>query len=176
MSLKTYFLGTIILVVSLFAFHANGNGFGIKLDQAVGDYIVNVDADAYSFVSGEPVNFVFQLWNKDRTERLEFDNAWVSITPVGTFGNIFGGFLGEPDFGGFRLTTMFPKAGNYTMVVRMGKMGEKFTETIAEGVFPITVEKGPNEGFKPSQVRDFIIAMLLGVTVGAWATIYVKGK
>lgn len=176
MTFKKYLLTILVLVIGFTAFTTYGNGFGIKLDQAVGEYIVNVDADTYNFVSGEPVNFVFMLWNQDRTERLEFDNAWVSITPAGSFGNIFGGFLGEPDFGGFRLTTVFPKAGNYTMVVRYGKMGEKFTDTIAEATFPITVTKGSGEGFGKSQVRDFVIALLLGVVVGVWATYYIKGK
>ena len=152
------------------------NGFGIKLDQAVGNYIGNVDADAYSFTSGEPVNFMFQLWNKDRTEQEDFDNVWVSITPaggLGGFANVYGGLLGKPDFGGFRMTYVFPKSGNYVLEARYGKIVAGETQTIIDTSFPITVDRGDAEALV-SNPKEIILALIAGAILGAGVIFFIK--
>ncbi|MCE9549282.1 hypothetical protein K8Q98_02685 [Candidatus Nomurabacteria bacterium] len=172
--MKYYFLLIIIFLIGLPIAH--GNGFGIKFDEVVGDYIVNVDADTYVLTAEESVRFDFMLWNKDRTERLDFDNVWVNITPKGAFGPTFAGLLGRPQFGGFGMTYVFPKAGDYNMSVRLGKLGEMGVETIAQATFPLVVEKSDGGVFGQSRVRDFIISIILGLMIGAFSVFWFKRK
>ncbi len=136
-----------MLVIAMFCilvtFTAKANGFGITLDKSVGDYIVNVDYDAVSGIySGDPVQFAFQLFNKDRSDQPDFADVWVSITPSGK-GAVFpqpvfdGGLVGSvfPPSG---MTFVFPYPGSYKLDLRY----EKGDKTIAEASFPLEVQAG----------------------------------
>lgn len=188
--MKYYFLNCLIIITTLVGFTVTqANGFGIKLDKAVGDYIVNVDADAYSFLSGESASFVFQLWNKDRSELVDFDNVWVGLTHGQQenygFGNLFGGLVGKPDWGGFRATYILPKAGNYNLTVRYGKITAKKlegfeesfpeTKTIAEASFPITVERSTGMGIQ-SSLGNSLVSGILGIIIGTMLISWLKRK
>ncbi len=153
---------------------ADGHGLGISLEQISGEYLIDVDADVTKFISDEPINFSFIFWNKERTEKRDVDNVWVSIAPAGIFKNIFGALLAEPDVGGFRLTTIFPKAGKYTMVIRLGKEGKQFDEEIAEATFEIDVENNPNEEIAQPKKQNYILIFVSGLIIGALAGFYIK--
>lgn len=169
-----YYLSIIILLASFSI--AQANGFGIKLDQPVGDYIVNIDADTYVLTALESVRFDVMLWNRDRTERIDFDNVWVNITPKGSFGPTFAGLLGRPVFGGFGMTYVFPNPGEYNLSVRLGKIGEKGVETVAETSFELSVEDSEGGVFGQSRLRDFITSGILGLMIGAVFVFWLKRK
>ncbi len=169
--MKKYILTILILFAVVPVAYANG--FGIKLDQPVGNYIVNVDADTYSLASGDPINFSFMLWNKDRTEQVDFDNVWVSITPEGMFYDTFDGLLGKEDFGGFLMTYVFPSPGKYTLSVRYGKNKADGITTIAEASFPITVDPGSITAAK-SDPKVIILALFAGAAVGIISVLFYK--
>ncbi|MDP3779454.1 MAG: hypothetical protein Q8R30_05435 [bacterium] len=145
---------------------AKANGFGITLDKAVGDYIVNVDYDALSGIySGDPVQFAFQLFNKDRSDQPEFEDVWVSITPTGR-GDLFpqpvfdGGLMGSA-FPPSGMTFVFPYPGSYTLNIRY----EKEYKTLAEASFPLEVEAGSRSVNGQSGFFHVTNDFLKGITV-----------
>ena len=134
------FLVTILCVATIQSIKANG--FGVTLDKQVGDYIANVDYDAIAGIyAGDPVQFAFQLFNKDRSRQLDFTDVWVSITPVktGAFSQpVFDGGLVGSTFPPSGMMFVFPNSGSYTLNLRYEK-GEK---AIAEVSFPLDVQSG----------------------------------
>lgn len=136
----------LFIVISIFfiarVYGVKANGFGMTFDKVVGDYTVNVDYDASTGIySGSPVQFAFQLFNKDRSKQLEFNDVWVSIIPVdkGQFTQpVFAGSIAGSTFPPSGVTFVFPSAGSYTLSLSY----EKDNKTIAEATFPLDVQAG----------------------------------
>lgn len=172
-SMRYIFFGGIMIWYALVAHDATANGFGVALDKPVGDYVVNVDYDAVSGIyAGDPVQFAFQIFNKDRSEQLDFDNVWVSITPE-TKSGIFarpafdGGIMGST-FPPSGMTFAFPASGSYTLNLRY----EKGDKTLAEAGFPLDVKSGEgdkgNKGFfsfSGDFLKGALSVMLVGIVV-----------
>lgn len=141
----------------------SANGFGQTLDKAVGDYIANVDYD--SFVSEiDPlaaVRFNFQLWNKNRTEPVEFSDVWVRIAPQNGFGILFAGTLGQPDFGPAGFSFLFQKGGAYEITARF----ENKDKTLVEASFPLTVT-GEESIVRQHNWTNLGLAVFSGIIVG----------
>lgn len=134
----------IIAALVFFVFQSTkANGFGMTLDKPVGDYIVNVDYDAVTGIyAGDPVQFAFQLFDKDRSKQIEFGDVWVSVT-LAAKGGMFaqpvfdGGIVGS-SFPPSGMTFVFPASGSYTLNLRY----EKNDKAIAEASFPLEVQAG----------------------------------
>ncbi len=132
-------IGFILLVSTSFVF---ANGFGITLDKAVGDYVANVDYDAVNGIApGYPVQFAIQLFNKDRSQPIDFSDVWVTITPsdssnAGYVPPIFDGGLIGSTFPPTGMTLIFQKSGSYEMKLRY----DKDQKTLVETSFPLKVE------------------------------------
>lgn len=141
---------TVFIFIILCIFYAGSvraNGFGAVLDKVVGDYTLNVDYDAVNgIVAGDPVQFAFQLFNKDRSAPQEFTDVWVSITPSGTNSSytppLFDGGLIQSNIFPATMTFIFPAGGTYDLKVRY----DKNDKTLAEAAFPLTVSGSGNAG------------------------------
>lgn len=121
------------------AYNVHAHGSGITLVQIVGDYVVSVDYDvARGILTGSPIQFAFELFNKDRSQEVEFSDVWVVIAPVD--GNEFarpilsGGIKGST-FPPSGMAFTFPSPGSYTLTLRY----KKGDETLAETSFPLDV-------------------------------------
>jgi len=121
---------------------ARANGFGVTLDKVVGDYTANVDYDAVAGIfAGEPVQFAFQLFNKNRSELIDFTDVWVTVAPTGTgtgyMPPIFeGGITGlNSGFVPSGMMFVFQNGGSYDLKLRF----DKDNKTLAEVTFPLTV-------------------------------------
>lgn len=140
--MKYIFFVSYIFFCAIGAYGAHAHGFGVTLDRAVGDYIVNVDYDAVTGIyAGSPVQFAFELFNKDRSQQIEFSNVWVSITLAGknTFARpVFDGGIVGSTFPPSSIIFAFPSAGSYTLTLRY----EKADKTLAEATFPLDVLPG----------------------------------
>lgn len=158
--MKYIFLTIILLAITSVAY---ANGFGQTLDKAIGDYITNVDYD--SFVSEidplTPVRFNFQLWNKERTEPVEFGDVWVRIAPQNGFGVLFAGTLGQPDFGPAGFSYLFQKGGAYELTARFSNKDK----TLAEATFSLTVT-GEESAARQHNWTNLGLAVLGGVVIG----------
>ena len=172
MKYTTFFLIP-LLSVFFFARIVSANGFGVTLDQVSGDYTANVDHDAVGGIfAGDPVQFAFQLFNKDRSKLTDFTDVWVSIVPKDANnvlarpifdGGIFGS--GFPPAG---MTFVFLAGGSYDLKLRFDKGGK----TLAEAVFPLTVkgDEGKNIVVGASGSGDFfkgaLTTLILGILIG----------
>lgn len=138
-----FFIGYILFcAIGINGVHANG--FGVTLDQTVGDYIANIDYDAVTGIfAGSSAQFAFQLFNKDRSQQIEFSDVWVSITSASKSGfarPVFDGGIVGSSFPPSSIAFAFPTAGSYTLTLRY----EKGDKTLAEATFPLDVL--PSEG------------------------------
>src|SRR6266705_2012802 len=126
--MKSKYIGLAIFMITIaFAGIVRANGFGLTLDKVVGDYTANIDYDAvYGIYAGDPVQFAFQLFTKDRSKSVDFTDAWVTVAPVGADPTytppVFdGGILGGSDLAPSGMTFVFPKSGKYNLTVRYDK-------------------------------------------------------
>ncbi len=167
------YLVTIFSLVTLMLALAGGaqaNGYSITLDKPVGEYIANLDHDAVGGIFvGTPVQFAFQLFTKDRSQSLNVDDVWVTITPAGTSANytppvLDVGIVGSPSsIVPPGLAFAFPSGGSYDMKIRFDKAGK----TLAEATFPLTV-KGAEEktvSIERTRLLSFFLLGALSVLV-----------
>lgn len=140
--MKYIFFVSFLFFCAMGAYGAHANGFGVTLDQKVGDYIANIDYDAVTGIyAGSPAQFAFQLFNKDRSQQIEFSDVWVSITPTGKnkFARpVFDGGIVGSTFPPSSIAFAFPISGSYTLTLRY----EKADQTLAEATFPLDVLPG----------------------------------
>lgn len=155
------------------------NGFGVTLDKVVGDYTANVDYDALSGIfTGQPVQFAFQLFNKNRSQAVDFTNIWVNITPMETNKDngytppIFDGGIIRPGFSPAGMAFTFLAAGTYDLKLRFDN-GDK---TLAEATFPLTVEGGEGKTLvvNSNSTRNFLEGGLIGLILGPIAVWFFK--
>ena len=156
----------------------HANGFGMVLDKQVGDYTVNIDYDAIAGIfANDPVQFAFQLFNRDRTQAVDFNDVWVTITPTGTGANytppIFSSGIATPHFAPAGMTFAFPKSGSYDIAVRF----EKDEKVLAEASFPLTAAEY-SKGF--TLTKDVLIGAVSGLALASflWVmfTLFFKRK
>ena len=119
------------------------NGFGMALDKVVGDYTANIDYDAVNGIfAGAPVQFAFQLFNKDRTQTLSFTDAWVTVSESETDSSyvppVFDAGIIQTASAPAGMVFVFPKSGSYDMVIRYDN-GEK---SLVEATFKLDVVGG----------------------------------
>lgn len=173
--MKYIFFVSCVLLYAVVINSAHAHGFGVTLDQVVGDYIANIDYDAVTGIyAGSPAQFAFELFNKDRSQQIEFSNVWVSITLAGknTFVRpVFDGGIVGSTFPPSSIVFAFPTAGSYTLTLRY----EKGDKTLAEATFPLDVLPGENtlgqKGFFQLNSDVFkgglaVIALWIAVGIG----------
>ena len=164
------YLLLIIILLAAIAPVAHGHGFGQSFEKVMDNYIIDVGIDALDLVAGEPVRFDFILWNKDRTEAIEFTDAWVRIAPADR-GIVFAGNLHQPEFGSTGMTYVFPKSGDYELTVRFQQNGEP----IVEANFPLKVGAGASESSGVFS-RQLIMGLFLGFIAGAGVVWFLRRK
>lgn len=147
---------TVIFLASL----TYGHGAGQALSSQVGDYTIDIDYESFTseIYINESVRFSFQLWNKDKTEPVEFTGVFVSIKLQQGYNSVFSGQLGIPEFGGVGMSVVFPDPGSYELMARfINKDG-----TLAEAKFPLTVVGEEKNGI----TRNLFMAMFVGIIIG----------
>ncbi len=176
------YLSLIIITFSLvFTSTVSANGFGMTLDKVVGDYTANVDYDAVSGIfTGQPVQFAFQLFNKDRSRPVDFTDVWVTITPKGTNNNdgyvppIFDGGIIGSGFPPAGMTFTFLAGGTYDLQLRF----DKDDKTLAEATFPLKVEGGEGKTLvvNSNNARNSLGGGVVGLILGAIIVWFFKRK
>ncbi len=161
----------IIIAVSLL-FATNlvlAHGTGQSFEKPVGDYLVDIGIDAVTSYAGEQIRLDFNLWNKEKTESIDFSDVWVRIAPKDGFGIVFAGYLDRPEFGLTGMTFTFPKGGDYQLTVRFNKDGEKIAEDVS---FDTTVDDDPNAAGN----GNLFAGLIIGVVVTGTISFFLKRK
>jgi len=153
----------IVLFLGVFGF-AFAHGTGASLEKQVGEYLIDVGYNTAVFAEQSSTAFDFDIKKGD--EAVAFSDVWVRISQ-GTK-TVFAGGIYNADFGGARMTYVFPQAGEYEFSVRF----ENEDESIAESEFQIVVEEKQKEGLDP-RVIPTAIALLIGAMAG-YSVIYLK--
>ena len=146
---------------------AHADGYPQKLDQPEGDYIANADYDSPT-ASIQPFRataFSFQLWNKDRTALVPFNDVFIAISPHGDLAaadTVFGGTLYRPNFGDTGIAYNFQTPGVYDLNTRFE---DKDGKALADATFQITVSSPPAD---LKQIAIVALACLAVGTAGYW--------
>ena len=136
-----FFVSFILLcVIGINGAYAHGSG--VTLDQVVGDYVVSLDYNATTGIyAGSLTQFAFELFSKDRSQKIDFTDIWVHLASVdeSRFNpTVFSGGITGSALTRSGMAFTFPASGSYTLSLRY----EKGDEVLAEVAFPLDVLPG----------------------------------
>lgn len=140
-------------------FFASAHAVGESYNAQSGSYIVDVGYSTKQAAAGESVQFDFLLHpTSSPTDSSPFTDAWVTVTSKDTNAVVLATGVYNNDFGGPRLSYVFPGPGTFIVDARY----EDSTTTLAEGSFPVTVLPPPRSIFTGATA----IALALGAALG----------
>lgn len=154
------------LLVLSFVSYAQAHGIGQSVEKQVGDYTIDIGYDSLTpeVPADAAVRFDFALWNKDKTEPVDFTTVWVRIAPLQGEGILFAGYLGQPDFGPTGISYVFARGGTYEVTARFTNKDK----TLAETSFPLTVQNSAaSQASNAPLSRNIWISGLAGLVIGA---------
>ncbi len=138
------------------------HGAGAFFETEVGNYILDIGFSSPAPQTDESVIFDFQLRNSGTTlisgSDAAYTDVWVRIE--GENGTVFASGIHNAEFGGPRMSYVFPKEGTYTISARY----EHGNDTLAETSFPMTVVPAPGTFFWERIPHG---ELYLGVGIGA---------
>jgi hypothetical protein len=154
----------IVLILMAFAIagtvHANGLG-GQRLEKVVGGQIVDIGTDQVSTpVSGEPIQFDFNLIKSDTREPITNTNVTVDIEHNGKT-MVNSDLIMEPPL--TLLVYTFPEGGEYTLKTTF----YDHDHTMATASFPLTIS-GSTITTRVLYIAALFMSILLGLLGGYW--------
>ena len=161
--MKLFAVSVCAIVLTCIPLTVSAHGAGAFYETTVGQFIADIGFSSPAPESGESVIFDFQLRGIN-TELISgsdtaFTDVWVRIESEDKTHLATG--IYNADFGGPRLSYVFPKEGEYTIFARY----ENDSETLAEVSFPMTVV--PDSGSqKDAGVLLYALCGLVGVICG----------
>jgi hypothetical protein len=154
------FLTIFVVFAIAGAAFANGLG-GQRLEQVVGDQIVDIGTDQQTAVSaGEPVQFDFNLLKSDTRAPLTNTNVTVDIEHNGVT-MVNSDLMMEPPL--TLLVYTFPEGGKYILKTTF----YDGNNTLATASFPLTIA-GSAIGKRILYIAAFLVCILLGSMGGYW--------
>jgi hypothetical protein len=154
----------LVLILIAFAIaetvHANGLG-GQRLEKVVGDQIVDIGTDQQSTpVSGEPIQFDFNLIKSDTREPITNTNVTVDIEHNGKT-MVNSDLIMEPPL--TLLVYTFPEGGEYTLKTTF----YDHDHTMATASFALTIS-GSTVTTRVLYIAALFVSILLGLLGGYW--------
>ena len=141
----------------------SAHGAGAYYETTVGDFIADVGFSSPAPQVNESVIFDFQLRGINTTlisgSDTEYTDVWVRIESNNK--TLLATGIYNAEFGGPRLSYVFPKEGEYTIFVRY----ENGSDTLAEISFPMTVVP-ESEGGAGGQSMFYLLFGGGGLIVG----------
>lgn len=161
--MKVFAVSVCAVVLSCIPLTVSAHGAGAFYETTVGEFIADVGFSSPAPESGESVIFDFQLRGINTKlisgSDTEFTDVWVRIESEGK--TVLATGIYNADFGGPRLSYLFPSEGEYTIFARY----ENDSETLAEVSFPMTVV--PESGAqKDIGALLYAICGVVGVILG----------
>jgi hypothetical protein len=152
-----------VLIAFLFAAAAFANGLGgERLEKVVGDQIVDIGTDQTTTpVSGEPIQFDFNLIRSDTREPISNTNVTVDIEHDGKT-MVNSDLIMEPPL--TLLVYTFPEGGSYTLKTTFYDKDR----TLATASFPLTIS-GARITTRLLYIAAFLLCILLALYGGYWA-------
>lgn len=164
------------LVFVLFLFLpviAEAHGAGAYFETVAGAYVVDVGYSTPAPQDTESVIFDFQLRDKNtkltQGTDVTFTDVWVKIESEDKQ-VVFASGIYNAEFGGPRMSYVFPKPGTYLISVRYENGQQSLTETS----FPMTVLPAPPDS--GTGAIESVWYLLGGVVLGLLGTYLVRRK
>ena len=166
---------TIALVVlgtvGLIPCSAIAHSWGTSYEAEDNGYALDIGYSSPAPEAGESVIFDFEILQGSERFR-DFTDVWVRIE--GERGTVLATGVHNADFGGARLSYVFPEPGEYTVHVRY----QNNDDAIADTEFPISVVG--EVGSAPSSAGGFsssnLISIAIGLLLGFVITSLIRGK
>lgn len=169
-------IGAVISVfffaIALLPFQAWAHTTGVFFQTTVKDYIVDVGYSTAAPTEGEATLFDFQLRHAASSlangSDVDFSDVWVRIDNASN-AVVFASGIHNAEFGGSRMSYVFPKPGKYLISMRY----EKNATTIVESSFPIEVLPGKASG--PGLPDRYVFAAI-GLVAGVLVSLLIRRK
>lgn len=155
---KKIALLSFFVVLLFFPLISMAHGDGSSYEKEIDGYLVDIGYSPENPYTNGSVSFDFGL-SKDETPA-DFSDLWVRISKDGH--TIFAGGIHNSNFGGARLSVVFPEEGEYTVSARY----QNENEEVVSAEFPLTIYPNNDGSSFDFGFNDFLY-ILLGVIVGA---------
>lgn len=155
----------VVVLLLMFAAPVAAHVNGVSYEKTKDGYQIDAGYGAPAPAIGESLLMDFRL-RKDGKD-VEFTDTWVKITAENG-GVVFASGIHNAEFGGPRMSYVFPKAGKYEVSMRF----EDNSETLVEDSFPITVLPGTDTGIRVLgvDITPYIL-VLIGLALGVVAAL-----
>jgi len=154
------------LVFVLFPLQAGAHAFGVSHETTVDGIHIDIGYSAAAPVVGESVIFDFNLPVGEEDE--VYTDVWVRVD--GDDGSVkLATAVYNAQFGGPRMSYVFPSAGTYTLSVRYENEGEALVKT----EWQLVVVPASSSGFFGFPWYAYLLA---GLLIGGVGTYLVLGK
>ena len=140
---------------------------GVSYQSDVNGYAVDVGYSNPAPTEGESVIFDFRLKKAGPAgDDVPFTDVWVKIENTDSKNVVFASGVHNAQFGGSRMSYVFPGVGNYTISVRY----ENEDKTIVESAFPLSIilANSPRNGPISTEILYGLIGLVVG-GAGAYA-------
>lgn len=162
-------IGVFALVVFPLVTHAHS--WGTSHEAEDNGYSIDIGYSAPAPEAGESVIFDFEMLKSGERYR-DFTDVWVRIESE--HGTVLATGIHNADFGGARLSYVFPEPGDYTVSARY----QRSDDAVASTKFPISVigevrtQPSGTGGFGSSNLISVAAGLLLGFVI----TSLIRGK
>ncbi len=141
------------------------HGDGASFETTVGEYFIDIGYSAPNPLVDEAVLFDFELTQGEEGPAVPFSDVWVRVEAED--GKVvFASGIYNSEFGGPRISYVFPNAGNYTVSARYENEAGPITETS----FPITVGAAEDTG-APGEAEPYLFGaggLVLGLLIASF--------
>lgn len=158
--MRIFLLSVVVLGLSAFTLPAYAHVNGVSYEKTKDGYQIDAGYGAPAPSVGEALLMDFRL-RKDGKD-VPFTDTWVKVTAENG-GVVFASGIHNAEFGGPRMSYVFPREGKYTVSMRF----ENGAETLVEDSFPITVlpETGTGILLFGSDITPYLI-LIVGIALG----------
>lgn len=140
------------------------HSWGTSFETEDNGYSIDIGYSTPAPEVGESVIFDFEILKGGERFR-DFSDVWVRVE--GEHGTVLATGVHNADFGGARMSYVFPGRGEYQISARY----EKGVEAVAEAEFPISVVAASTSG-EPSPLWW----ALGGIVLGLGGAVFLKGR
>lgn len=165
----------LLLTAVLFANVAFAHETGLSFEKAVGDYVVDVGFDADTIKEAESVQLDAVLWNKEKTQSIDYTDVFVRIQSSEEE-TVFASDFFKPQIGSAGAIFAFPKTGDYVMEL----IFIKDEQSLAKADFQVNVKEVAhldtvNSRGDISSWWNFLAVGVAGFILGAAIVWFLKG-
>lgn len=158
------YIGIAIAVIATILFVGGtmlyAHEFGESFEGQDGDVFIDIGYSVENITDDTSVVFDFEILDSEEN-MIPFSDVWVRITQEKS--TVFASGIYNARLGGALMTYKFPESGEYELSARFQDDGK----SIAEGTFPVVVERGASRSVGSGRVVYAALGLLGGIILGS---------